>query len=73
MSQIAETFRPTTPSGRQPGLLGPVRLVLQRWCEHRRKRRALIHLAGLDDHLLRDVGITRGELYHEIARTTWRW
>lgn len=37
--------------------------------ERRRQRRAL---ALLDDHLLRDIGVTRGQALAEARRPPWR-
>ncbi len=30
------------------------------------------HLVSLDDHLLKDLGISRGEAVHEAAKPFWR-
>ena len=37
--------------------------------ERRRQRHAL---AALDDHLLRDVGLTRGAIRPEVSKPFWR-
>lgn len=34
-------------------------------------RRSRRHLAALDDHLLRDVGLTRAEAWRESRRPAW--
>lgn len=47
------------------GVLG----LLAAWIERRRQRRAL---AALDDHLLRDLGISREEAERESAKPFWR-
>jgi uncharacterized protein YjiS (DUF1127 family) len=47
------------------GVLG----LLGAWIERWRQRRAL---AALDDHLLRDLGITREEAERESAKPFWR-
>ena len=50
----------------------PIRAWLrlaERWIERCRTRRAL---ARLDDHLLRDVGISRAEAAREAANPFWR-
>jgi uncharacterized protein YjiS (DUF1127 family) len=39
------------------------------WIERTRQRRAL---AGLDDHILRDIGITRVEVARECEKPFWR-
>jgi uncharacterized protein YjiS (DUF1127 family) len=42
---------------------------LSRAMERARQRRAL---AGLDDHMLKDIGITRSEAVQECAMPFWR-
>lgn len=44
-------------------------VTLVKWEERRRTRKAL---QQLDDHLLRDVGITRHEADMETSRPFWR-
>ena len=39
------------------------------WIERTRQRQAL---AGLDDHILRDIGITRVEVARECGKPFWR-
>jgi uncharacterized protein YjiS (DUF1127 family) len=39
------------------------------WLERSRQRRAL---AELDDHLLRDIGLTRDEAQRECANPFWK-
>jgi uncharacterized protein YjiS (DUF1127 family) len=39
------------------------------WADRARQRRTL---ANLDDHMLRDIGITRGQARRECARSFWR-
>ena len=43
--------------------------LIARWIERARQRRAL---AALDDHTLRDIGITRVEAVREAGRPFWR-
>jgi uncharacterized protein YjiS (DUF1127 family) len=50
------------------GLEWVVRNVVQ-WNQRSRQRQAL---ADLDDHLLKDVGITRSAAIAEISRPLWR-
>ena len=51
----------------------PITRLLLVWLraimERRRQRRAL---AALDDHLLRDIGVTREEALSEARRLPWR-
>ena len=44
-------------------------LLLVRWIERTRQRKAL---AGLDDHQLRDIGITRLDAMRECEKPFWR-
>lgn len=39
------------------------------WLDRARQRR---HLGELDDRLLRDIGLSRAEVGHEIAQPFWR-
>jgi uncharacterized protein YjiS (DUF1127 family) len=39
------------------------------WIERMRQRKAL---AGLDDHILRDIGVTRVEVARECGKPFWR-
>lgn len=43
--------------------------VLARWHERARQRRAL---AGLSDHLLKDVGLRRDEVALEVSKRFWQ-
>lgn len=42
---------------------------LRLWAERRRMRRAL---ARMDEHLLKDIGLTPGEAENEIQKPFWR-
>jgi uncharacterized protein YjiS (DUF1127 family) len=39
------------------------------WCARDRERRSLI---GLDDRMLRDLGLTRTDVHREAAKPFWR-
>jgi uncharacterized protein YjiS (DUF1127 family) len=39
------------------------------WLDRARQRR---HLSQLDDRLLRDIGVSRAEVEHEISRRFWQ-
>ena len=43
--------------------------LLDVWSERRRQRRALLELS---DHMLKDIGIGRGETYREGRKPFWR-
>jgi uncharacterized protein YjiS (DUF1127 family) len=65
--------QPVEPAyGPPDGPFARTRSVLRRialWIERRRQRRAL---AGLDDHVLRDIGITRVDVARECGKPFWR-
>lgn len=42
--------------------------TLEGWSERRRQRRALL---ALDDHLLRDIGVSRADAEHEGHKPFW--
>jgi len=42
---------------------------IRTWRERARQRR---HLAGLNDHMLRDIGLTRGDVMAECSKPFWR-
>ena len=50
-------------------VLNLVHDTLQQW---RRRRRERAELARLDDRMLRDIGITRGDVWQEINKPFWR-
>ena len=72
MSQIAESRFSLGTTGTRPGL-GHLLLrtpgMLNLWYERSRQRR---QLAGLDDRLLRDIGIDRATVETEISKPFWR-
>jgi len=52
----------------QPSILfviGTFKVWLERWCQ----RRALVQL---DNRLLNDIGVTKTQALHEIAKPFWR-
>jgi uncharacterized protein YjiS (DUF1127 family) len=44
-------------------------MLIASWIERARQRRAL---AGLDDQMLRDIGITRADAAREAGKPFWR-
>ena len=57
---------------RGPALRARLRGVVDQiriWRERARQRR---HLAGLNDHMLRDIGLTRGDVMAEFSKPFWR-
>ena len=49
--------------------LNSVRATMQRWRQRSRER---AQLARLDDRMLRDIGVTRGDVWQEINKPFWR-
>ena len=49
-----------------------VERMLRSWRQHFESRRALHHLLQLDDHLLRDIGLTRPDLHFGDFETLGR-
>ena len=47
------------------GLFGPLVLWQRRWQQRQ-------HLAGLDAHLLRDIGVTPREAFREAGKPFWQ-
>ncbi|MGV6847788.1 MAG: DUF1127 domain-containing protein [Marinibacterium sp.] len=68
----AQTLMPLTASPRLPliaALAVQVALVVTEWSHRRRSRRVL---ADLDDHLLKDIGLTREIARKEAIRPFWQ-
>ena len=42
------------------------------WSARSRERRALRELGELDDHFLKDIGVSRGQLLREAAKPFWQ-
>ena len=51
------------------GIVAFLLRTLAVWGDRRRQR---LDLADLDDHLLRDIGVTRQEARRECAKRFWR-
>lgn len=67
------THHGTAPRGVAPGArLGLLARIFERlllWQERAAQRHAL---AGLDDRMLKDVGLTRAQALHEAGKPFWR-
>jgi uncharacterized protein YjiS (DUF1127 family) len=57
------------PGSRIEGMLSMVATTMIRWNNRRRTRR---DLAGLSDHMLRDIGLTRADAFFECRKPFWR-
>ena len=63
-SAFAPTVRPTRRSG-----LGGLITILEGWAERRWQRRALL---GLNDHALKDIGLSSADAWQESHKPFWR-
>ena len=61
--------RSTTYAPRRNSVLRRVKRLLQLW---RERKRSHPQLYELDDHILRDIGLTRDALLCESTRPYWR-
>jgi uncharacterized protein YjiS (DUF1127 family) len=53
-------------------IVGRLRQTIGRWVARSRQRRALREIAESDDrHLLRDIGVSREEAFHEADKWFW--
>ena len=65
----SESLRPRHAPGKLSRCLLTVSQIAEGWMERRRQRRALLELS---DHLLKDIGIGRGDAYREGSKPFWR-
>ena len=65
---LQQEWRPALPH-RLSRLPGAVFSILRDW---RRRSRDRVELLGLDDHMLKDIGITRTEVLWKISKPFWR-
>jgi uncharacterized protein YjiS (DUF1127 family) len=57
-----QDISPALPERMRPGVLTRLRGWLANRRERRHRRQALAELSRLDDHLLRDIGISHGDI-----------
>lgn len=60
--------RPAMSAAPGSGWLGAL-LTLEAWLDRRSQRHAL---RELDDHMLRDIGVSRASAEHEAGKPFWR-
>jgi len=46
--------------------------TIRDWAARRRRRRSLAALSELDDHMLKDIGLSRQEAVRECAKWFWQ-
>jgi uncharacterized protein YjiS (DUF1127 family) len=69
----AELVEPIRYTSDLPGRMAGASLrFLNIWRTRRRHRRALADLAERDEHLLNDIGVTRGDLLIEAEKPFWQ-
>ena len=51
----------------------PTRLsaIIRTWIERSRQRQALLKLAERNDYLLKDIGVSQAEAFHEAEKPFW--
>jgi uncharacterized protein YjiS (DUF1127 family) len=59
---LAGTFRRSSRSGRAAGLISEAKKTVMFWHARARDRQ---ELAGLNDRMLRDIGLTRADVEYE--------
>jgi uncharacterized protein YjiS (DUF1127 family) len=69
MSSAAGTRPSLSPSGSRTTLIRRLADILLHWHARSRGRHTLL---GLDDRMLRDVGLTRVDAYREAMKPFWR-
>ena len=62
------SFAPSSTALPVRKMLNAVAGRLARWIDHHRQRRALL---ALEDHLLKDVGLSRADAYREGSKHFW--
>ena len=66
---IPQKVRRATVSRWLKATLSRIAATLHEW---RRRRRDRAELATLDERMLRDIGVSRTEVLHEINKPFWR-
>ena len=60
------------PPARHSIAQSTIAATLRLWIERSRQRRHLAELAAWDDHLLKDIGVSRDEALREAAKPFWQ-
>jgi uncharacterized protein YjiS (DUF1127 family) len=73
MHTIARSARPTGGAAERlrtgPSWIGAILRRFLAWSERSRQRQAL---SGLDDAMLKDIGLSRADIEFEAAKPFWR-
>ena len=62
----------TRRHGMHPSPWGSLFATFRGWVVRRRQRRTLAGLSELDDHLLKDIGVSRQEAARSCAKWFWQ-
>ena len=68
-NQYEASYAPLSNEGTEIGLLSRIMKKLEDFSEHRRQR---LDLLSLDDHILKDIGISRADA-DRLARRPFKW
>ena len=65
---VSTTFASDGATRRRVGGIGELLALVARWSERSAQRRRLLQL---DDHQLRDIGLTRADIEKEASKPFW--
>ncbi|HEX2115500.1 MAG TPA: DUF1127 domain-containing protein [Alphaproteobacteria bacterium] len=65
-------WHPTDWHAADPGATSRCLQQIQIWVSRYRQRRALADLAAMNNHLLRDIGVSLQDAEREAAKPFWR-
>jgi uncharacterized protein YjiS (DUF1127 family) len=66
---VARPHRDETNEFAPLGLISRIVATIREWCRRVRSRH---ELRELNDHVLKDIGLTRDAVAHEVAKPFWR-
>ncbi len=69
--KVAPNWTPAAPDTACPQQTPCRRSALSGLREAWRRRRTRVYLTQLDDRMLKDIGVTRAEAWHEASKRFW--
>lgn len=72
MEAYAQLYQTDTADRRRQSHDAPIERLIATFKTWAKRRRQRLELSGVDDALLRDMGISRSDAAHEIAKPFWR-